>query len=276
VKLGVLVESEEGLDWAHWRRTFEAVERLGFDSLWLSDHLESPWNHDRHGLDPFIALGVAAAETHRIRLGTLVSPITFREPIILARMAEAIAALAPGRFVLGLGLGWNREEHARHGLMLPPLRERERRLRDTLERVTNVPVLLGGTGATILRLAAARAHAWNVTTASPERFVEVSARLLSERRIERSIAAGVLIWRDDAERLRRSARIQERVPPLGEVPLEHVPDAARKREWLVGTPREIAGQLEALEAVGVELAILGHYDLEDVSALELIARDVMR
>jgi alkanesulfonate monooxygenase SsuD/methylene tetrahydromethanopterin reductase-like flavin-dependent oxidoreductase (luciferase family) len=101
VKLGILVESEEGLDWAPWRRTFEAVEQLGFDSLWLSDHLESPWAVERHGLDPFVALAVAAAETRRIRLGTLVSPITFRPPVILARMAEAVDALAPGAAALG-------------------------------------------------------------------------------------------------------------------------------------------------------------------------------
>src|SRR5205823_2503436 len=132
-----------------------AVERLGFDSVWLSDHLESPWQPGRHGLDPFVALTVAAAESTRIQLGTLVSPITFRPPAILGRMAEAIDALAPGRFVLGLGLGWNADEHAAHGLAFPSARERLAALSEGLARVRESwhgPILIGGSGEATLRL----------------------------------------------------------------------------------------------------------------------------
>src|SRR5216683_5983618 len=89
VKLGLLVETEDGLDWDHWRATCAAADELGFESVWISDHLQSPWAAGRHGLDPWIALAVAAAETRRITLGVLVSPIMFREAAIVARMAEA-------------------------------------------------------------------------------------------------------------------------------------------------------------------------------------------
>jgi len=111
MKLGILVEVEEGLDWEQWRATYTAAERLGFDSVWLSDHLQSPWPDRPHGLETWTALTVAAAETHRVEFGPLVSPITFREPVIIARMAESLHGLAHGRFVLGLGLGWNADEH---------------------------------------------------------------------------------------------------------------------------------------------------------------------
>src|SRR5437879_3388296 len=74
MRLGILVEAEEGLDWDSWRRMYRLTERLGFESVWISDHFQSPWVKDRHGLDPWIALAVAAADTRRVQLGPLVSP----------------------------------------------------------------------------------------------------------------------------------------------------------------------------------------------------------
>jgi len=127
MKLGILIETEEGLDWESWRKTYTAAERLGLESVWLSDHLQSPW-HTRHGLETWTALAVAAAETQRLVLGSLVSPVTFREPGIVARMAESLQALSHGRFVVGLGLGWNSDEHAAAGIAFPSVDERSRRL----------------------------------------------------------------------------------------------------------------------------------------------------
>jgi alkanesulfonate monooxygenase SsuD/methylene tetrahydromethanopterin reductase-like flavin-dependent oxidoreductase (luciferase family) len=268
VKLGVLVETEEGLDWAHWRQTFHAAERLGFDSIWVSDHLDSPWTPGRNGLDPFAAVAVALAETSRIRVGTLVSPITFHQVAILARLGTSLHALAPGRFVLGLGLGWNREEHATHGLPFPPFEDRASALKDALDRLHGVPILLGGSGASTLRLAAERADAWNVTTASPERFAELRAQIATTRQVECSIAAGVLIGRDAAELSTRAEQLARIIPPLREQGPEQL-------GWIAGTPETVVAQLRALKAAGVELAIVGHYDLDHVATLGLIASDVL-
>ena len=68
MKVGLLVEVEEGLDWGHWRAIYTTAERLGFESVWLSDHLDSTWRAPR-GLETWTALAVAAAETHRLVLG---------------------------------------------------------------------------------------------------------------------------------------------------------------------------------------------------------------
>src|SRR6185369_14798777 len=103
MRLGLLVEVEEGLTWARWRALFGAAETLGFESIAVSDHLCSPWSVERHGLDAWLALTVAAAETQRVRLGTLVSPVTFRPPAVLARMAESLFELSGGRLTVGLG-----------------------------------------------------------------------------------------------------------------------------------------------------------------------------
>jgi alkanesulfonate monooxygenase SsuD/methylene tetrahydromethanopterin reductase-like flavin-dependent oxidoreductase (luciferase family) len=77
MKLGLLVEVEEGLTWERWRTVFGAAERLGFDSIWVSDHLCSASSPGQGGLDAWVAWA-AAAETSRIGLGTLVSSVTFR------------------------------------------------------------------------------------------------------------------------------------------------------------------------------------------------------
>ena len=279
MKLGVLVESEEGLDWRRWRTTVAVVERLGFDSLWLSDHLDSPWFEGRHGLDPFVALSVAAAETQRLRLGTLVSPVTFRAPAIVARMAQAIDQLAGGRFVLGLGLGWNDAEHAAHGLDFPPTRQRRAALEAALVRIRSMwagRLLLGGSGDGTLALAARFADGWNMTGASVPPFQERAERLDNACRdigrasasIERSIAAGVLIGRDGEELRARRARLEGCVPPL-------VGTDASRLGWLDGTVADVTHQLTLLAQAGVNLAILGHYDLDDTAALELIAAEVV-
>lgn len=288
MKLGILVETEEGLDWTQWRRTCAAVERVGFESIWISDHLQSPWSAGRRGLDPWLALAVAAAETERVVLGPLVSPITFREPAIMARMAESLDDLARGRFVIGLGLGWNAEEHAAAGIAFPSVAERARLLRDGIQRIRHelgerhVRILLGGKGArSTLPTVARYADEWNMTTASPVEFRRASEdldRLCREvgrdpTEIKRSVASGVLIGRDPVELRERAERMRGCVAPLAQA--EDVLATARHMGWLVGTCDEIVSGLKSLAQAGVERVILGHYDLECDATLELIAEQVM-
>jgi alkanesulfonate monooxygenase SsuD/methylene tetrahydromethanopterin reductase-like flavin-dependent oxidoreductase (luciferase family) len=285
MKLGLLVEVEEGLTWQRWRALFGAAEALGFDSIWASDHLVSPWSVERHGLDCWVALSVAAAETRRVQLGSLVSPVTFRPPAVLVRMAESVQGLSGGRLTVGLGLGWNSNEHVAHGLAFPPIQERARLLSETATRVKGVaPLLIGGSGERwTLPLVARCADEWNVTTTSVE-LLAARSRVLaglcadsgrSPDQIRRSVAAGYLLGRDAAELRERSRRIQAWVPPLADVDVDAVPEAARRMGWVVGTPAEITMQLRRLANAGIERVMLGHYDQDDREALELVARDVM-
>jgi alkanesulfonate monooxygenase SsuD/methylene tetrahydromethanopterin reductase-like flavin-dependent oxidoreductase (luciferase family) len=288
MKLGILVETEEGLDWDSWRRVCAAAERLGFESVWISDHFLSPWVADRHGLDAWVALAVAAAETGRVALGPLVTPITFREPAMVARMAESLHDLSRGRFVIGLGLGWNAAEHAQAGIAFPPVAERQRRLDDGIRLIRRtlgerrVPLLIGGGGPRwTLPLVARYADHWNMTTSSVELYRARSERVATlcravgrdPARIRRSVAVGCLVGRDAAELGARCERMRAIVPPLAEA--ADVLEAARGMGWVVGTPGDVVGQLSALARAGIDLAILGHYDLDDQRALELIAGEVM-
>jgi len=284
VKLGLLVETEDGLDWDHWRATCAAADELGFESVWISDHLQSPWAAGRHGLDPWIALAVAAAETRRITLGVLVSPIMFREPAIVARMAEAIAELNQGRFVIGLGLGWNAAEHAAAGIAFPPVQERSQRLADGIECIRRelaghrIPILVGGKGInSTLPIAARLADEWNVTTSSPTEYTKASGELDRLCReigrdpddIRRSVACGFLIGRDADELHRRAQRMRRLIPALTNA------DTAGEMGWIVGTPAQMIDALIQLQRAGAQRAVLGHYDTDDTAALEIIAEQVM-
>src|SRR5919202_208167 len=118
-----------------------AVEDLGFESLWVPEHTHipsdrrSPWpggpelpREYSHALDPFLALTAAASVTSRLRLGTGVCLVVERDPITLAKEVATIDHLSGGRFLFGIGGGWNLEEMANHGTdptrRWPLLRER--------------------------------------------------------------------------------------------------------------------------------------------------------
>jgi alkanesulfonate monooxygenase SsuD/methylene tetrahydromethanopterin reductase-like flavin-dependent oxidoreductase (luciferase family) len=288
MKLGILVETEEGLDWEHWRRTVALAERLGFESLWISDHLRSPWSATRHGLDPWMALAVAASETQRLIFGPLVSPIMLREPAVVERMAESLDALSAGRLVIGLGLGWNADEHSQAGIAFPPISERARRLVECVERIRRglgarrIPILIGGAGArSTLPIVARCADEWNITGGSPAVYQQAAVvldRLCREidrdpGEIHRSVAAGVLIGRDARELTERGRRLRSLVQPLAEV--ADVSHAVRAMGWLVGTPTEVVEQIRQLAAVGVERVMLGSYDLDDTGVLEILSAKVL-
>src|SRR5690349_10699760 len=103
-----MIEGQEGLTWDLWRRIMRAAEDLGYESLWRSDHFFSLMGRsEREALETFASLTITAAETQRVRFGPLVASMTFRHPSLLARMAAAIDQLSGGRFILGVGAGWN-------------------------------------------------------------------------------------------------------------------------------------------------------------------------
>src|SRR5256714_9268978 len=125
MKVAVMIEAQEGLTWEHWFRIADRVEQLGLDSLWRSDHFFSlSGDRRRPALECWTSLTALAQRTRRIRFGPLVSPMTFRHPSLLARMAASVDALSGGRLVLGGGAGWNELEHYAYGIPFPPPRVR--------------------------------------------------------------------------------------------------------------------------------------------------------
>jgi alkanesulfonate monooxygenase SsuD/methylene tetrahydromethanopterin reductase-like flavin-dependent oxidoreductase (luciferase family) len=141
-------------------RIVGAADEGGLDTVWVADHLfqaapgTSP---DDRMLEAYTTLGYLAGRSERVRLGAMVSPVTYRAPALLLKAVESLNELSGGRAWLGVGAGYHEEEAQRFGLDLPPMRERFERL----ERIH--PILIGGTGERrTLRLVAQYADACNV------------------------------------------------------------------------------------------------------------------
>ena len=123
------------------------AEQLGFESLFFPEHTHIPVGHDRradgsplpreyaHTLDPFVALGAVAAATQRLKLGTGICLVIQRDPIVTAKEVASLDQLSGGRFLFGVGGGWNRKEIEHHGTPYP---RRWRLLRERLEAMERI------------------------------------------------------------------------------------------------------------------------------------------
>ncbi len=120
----LMIETQEGVTWPEWLALAERAEEAGLDGLMVSDHYLSMVDESRPVLDAWAALAAIAARTTRLRLGTLVSPVTFRHPSVLARLALTVDQISGGRASVGLGAGWFEREHAALGFLFPDLPER--------------------------------------------------------------------------------------------------------------------------------------------------------
>jgi alkanesulfonate monooxygenase SsuD/methylene tetrahydromethanopterin reductase-like flavin-dependent oxidoreductase (luciferase family) len=118
--------------WNTFLTIAKAAERLGYDSVWVSDHFVSPSGRP-YGLESWTVLSALASSTHKIRLGTYVLCNQFRHPSLLAKMASTLDNVSKGRLELGIGAGWLRDEHVAFGFEWNRHSARIVRLRETLE-----------------------------------------------------------------------------------------------------------------------------------------------
>jgi F420-dependent oxidoreductase-like protein len=204
MRFALMSEPQQGLAYEEILALARAVETAGLEAYFRSDHYHSfPGPEGRPTTDAWATLAGLARETRRIRLGTLVSPITFRLPGNLAKMVATVDEMSGGRIELGMGAGWHAEEHAAHGLPFPPLRERYDMLEEGLAIVHGLwtepdgwgfegehwqvrdaafrasparaerrhpPILLGGEGGPrFSRLVARYADEVNIVSATPQR-----------------------------------------------------------------------------------------------------------
>lgn len=205
VKFGIITRLG-GANWEQVLSAWKEIERLGFDSAWMNDHLlgSYPSDEDSPQLEAWTTLAALAAETERMEIGTLVSANTFRNPALLTKMATTVDIISDGRLVLGIGAGWTEREHVAYGIELGTARERAEKLDEALQVITKLwsgesqsfdgkyytldeaplspqpvrkphpPILIGGQGKKwIVPLVGRYADRWNGNPeVSPEGFAE--------------------------------------------------------------------------------------------------------
>ncbi|MGV9306847.1 MULTISPECIES: LLM class F420-dependent oxidoreductase [unclassified Nonomuraea] len=298
MKLRIFTEPQQGATYDDLLAVAKATERLGFDAFFRSDHYQriGPGDPGPGSTDAWITLAGLARETSAIRLGTLVTPATFRLPGPLAISVAQVDQMSGGRVELGFGTGWFDGEHTAYGIPFPPLGERFARWEEQLEIITGLwtaeegysfegayyrvadspalpkpaqrpgpPIIIGGIGAKRTpRMAARFADEYNVPFHSVEetRAAFERVRLLAERPMTYSAAQTVCVGADEAEVERRAAAI-------GNTP------ARLRQEGLAGTPAEVLDKIGRFAEAGAERIYLQVLDLSDLEHLELIAAEVL-
>ncbi len=204
-----MIEGQDGLDWPAWQRIAHTVEDAGYVGLYRSDHFTNPRGPYKDSLECWTSLTWLASHTSRIEFGVLVSPVSFRHPSMLARMAAAVDDLSGGRLHFGIGAGWQDREHTNYGYRLGSVPERMARFREAVQIVSHLlrndepltfegacyqlheavllprpkrpggpPVVIGGAGRQVtLPLAARYANEWNLAFRPPNEFRSLSAQL---------------------------------------------------------------------------------------------------
>src|ERR1017187_9636817 len=118
--LCLMIEGQEGVTWRQWQALALACERHSIPALFRSDHYLDSVHPERGSLDAWGTLDALAAVTSTLRLGTMVSPATFRHPSELAKLVATADHVSGGRVELGLGAGWHEPEHEAYGFPFPP------------------------------------------------------------------------------------------------------------------------------------------------------------
>jgi alkanesulfonate monooxygenase SsuD/methylene tetrahydromethanopterin reductase-like flavin-dependent oxidoreductase (luciferase family) len=290
MRVCLMIEGQEGVSWEQWVALAQACEESGFEGLFRSDHYLSVFRgRDRTSLDAWATISALAVLTERIRLGTLVSPVTFRQAGEITKVAATADHISGGRIELGLGAGWNEREHEAFGFPFPDLRERMDLLEQQLAQVTrqwaelpptpvqqpHPPLIVGGTaGPRSCRLAAEFADEYNTVFASVEECAERRARVDAACRaagrepIVFSLMTGCIVGRDRAE-------LEQRAERVGEWTGMDARDLLDSDRSITGTVEEVVARIRDYEQVGVERVFLQHLDHADIEMVRLIGSEAV-
>jgi alkanesulfonate monooxygenase SsuD/methylene tetrahydromethanopterin reductase-like flavin-dependent oxidoreductase (luciferase family) len=281
MRIAMMIEGQEGVTWEQWIALAQAAEAAELDGLFRSDHYRAIHRGPPAGaLDAWITLGALAACTHRLRLGTLVSPVTFRQAAVLGKSAVTVDLISAGRVELGIGTGWFEAEHEAYGLPFMTAKERfdelERQLANLERQWTSdeiwpkpvqrphPPIIVGGRARPRSVAAAARyADEYNTVAPTVEQarercqIVRAATRAAGREPLTFSIMVTAVLGRDEAE-----AADRERIW------LEST--SATVTPQLVGTVERVAQALREYASAGVERAMVQHLVHEDLEMVPLL------
>jgi F420-dependent oxidoreductase-like protein len=311
LEVTLMIEGQEDVSWEDWLALGRACEENGIGTMFRSDHyLSVDDRRERASLDAWAQIAALAAVTEKLRLGTMVSPATFRHPAVLAKMVVTADHVSGGRIELGIGAGWWQREHEVYGFELPPIGQRIDALEEQMQVVLGhwgpgpfdfdgahysakeldalpkpvqqprPPLILGGLGGKrSLRLAARYADEYNTVSATVEKAREIRAGLDAACEAEGrdpaslplSTMTGWMVGADAAELRRRAAELSRR---RGEDGDGDAFLAALPETTIKGTVPEAVEQLAALEEAGLTRVMGQHRLHRDLDAVAVMGREV--
>jgi len=311
MQLCLMIEGQEDVTWDDWVTIAQACEGGGIGTLFRSDHyLSVEDRRERGSLDAWATLAALAAVTETLRLGTMVSPATFRHPSVFAKSVVTVDQISGGRVEAGLGAGWWDREHEAYGFDLPALGPRMGGFEEQLEIVTRQfedgafsfsgehftveqldaqpkpvqrprpPLIVGGSGGPrSLRIAAQWADEYNTVFTGAEGIAETRSKLdaACARRdrdpasLPLSLMTGWIVGETRAEVVDRASRLAEWRGKGGDGESFL---AELPDSWITGTVSEAVDQLRALREAGCARVMAQHLLHRDTEAIELIGREV--
>jgi F420-dependent oxidoreductase-like protein len=310
MRIGLMIEGQAGLTWERWIHILHTAERLQFPSIFRSDHyvIGTP----KSSLDAYLTFAIAARETSSVRFGPLVTPITFRSPQDVGRMAAQINQLSNGRFLLGLGAGWHEPEHIQFGIPFPSLHERFDRLEEAINVIktlwgpgpasykgkhyqveevdclpkpvygADTPILIGGSGEKrTIPLVAKYADEWNAVNVPLSLYqhkVDVlegacAAQDRDPGTVHRSRMSMALVAGDQLS-LDRMTRWHMSMSGATGSPAEYRKDKSENNNFLVGLTSELVDTLGQFADMGVEEAQFEHFNFGSDEWPEYLASEI--
>ena len=309
--IGLMVEGQNGLTWERWSHILALAERLGFPTVFRSDHYFI--GPQQNSLDAYLSFVMAASETKTIRFGPLVSPVTFRSPVDAGRMAAQIDVLSGGRFVMGLGAGWNEAEHRAYGIAFPPVKERFDRLEEAIHVIKTIwapgpgsydgrfyqldgadcqpkpaagrpPILIGGGGEKrTLRLVARYADEWNGVNMTADAYRHkvsvLESHCAAEGRdpatIRRSMMAFAIVGPTQADIDHATKRLMSMWGVPASTSLADYRAGAKARGLIAGNTDEVVDTLGRLGELGLQEVQFQHFNFDDDSVPEYLAAEII-
>ncbi len=298
--VALMLEGQDGLNWPRWKRFAEAAEDLGYAGLYRSDHFTNPEGPHLDAIELWTSFTYLASTTKRIEFGPMVSPVSFRNPVVTAWTAAAIDDLSGGRFYLGMGAGWQEREHRSYGFKLLDVRPRFDRFEEALHVVTQLlksdtptaftgdyyhledalllprparqggpPIVIGGNGPKLtLPLVARFADEWNGVYVPAEKFADLSSQLdqllenagRAPSKVRRTLMTRVVIGTTDS---------------AAEAKFDGNVDDARARGVIIGGPDRVVEAFGKLNEAGVQRIMAQWLDMDDFDGVELLASRVL-
>lgn len=310
MQISISIEAMFGLNWTLWKHLAQRVEQMGFAGLYRSDHFMIGKTGSA-SLELITSLTYLADHSHDIHFGSLVAPLSIHNPAMLARQAMAINDLSGGRMILGLGAGWQDEEHAMFGYRLGDIKMRLDRFEEGLQVITSlvhssqpvnftgrfftlreaqlvpqspVRIMVGGNGPTrTMPLVARYSDIWNCQRAEPAAFKTMNGRLdaligaagRQPGHVKRTMMIPVLCERTPKDLEQHLAMIKKYAAPFNNSSDEEMKAWFYSLNGIIGSSQQIVDRLSAYAGCGAEEIIIEWFGLYDMDGFELLGSEVL-